>query len=184
MNNPARAWLQRRCVARWLERLGGPVPGGRALEVGCGRGAAVRLVMERFGARRVVGLDLDVRMIALARRRLPDADLALADVAALPFAAASFDAVFDFGAIHFVADWQGRSTRCVACCAPAGSTTLSGSPAARSGRSIHWRRRASLGWWRRRRGSCLPRSNSEASRSETASCAPGSRPRSRLSSAT
>jgi len=50
-------------------------------------------------------------MIARARRRLWDSNerraaLVLGDVTVLPAADSSFDAVFDYGAIHFVADWQ------------------------------------------------------------------------------
>jgi SAM-dependent methyltransferase len=109
MNNPARAWLQRTYIARLFERLGGRVPSGRVLEVGSGRGAAVETLRHRFGAREVVALDVDPRMIARARRllrtRKDGRHLVIADVTAIPAADASFDAVFDFGAIHFVADW-------------------------------------------------------------------------------
>ena len=35
MNNPLRAAIQRRFEARRLLRMGGPVPGGAALELGC-----------------------------------------------------------------------------------------------------------------------------------------------------
>jgi ubiquinone/menaquinone biosynthesis C-methylase UbiE len=106
MNNAVRAGLQRHLMARWFERLGGRVPGGRGLEVGCGRGAALRMLRERFGLREMVGLDLDPRMLVPARRGAHGAALVLADVAGLPFLDASFDAVFDFGAIHFVSDWE------------------------------------------------------------------------------
>ncbi len=106
MNNGARAWLQRRWMAGWFERLGGRVPGGRALEVGCGRGAAIRMLRDRFGLSEVVGLDIDPRMLAAARHRAAGAPLVLADVTGTPFPEASFDAIFDFGAIHFVADWE------------------------------------------------------------------------------
>jgi SAM-dependent methyltransferase len=104
MNNPARAFLQRRYVSRVFERLGGRVPGGNVLEVGCGRGALLETLRERFGARRVVGLDLDPRMLTSARPR--PRNVLAADVTAIPLPTASLDAVFDFGAIHFVADWQ------------------------------------------------------------------------------
>ena len=103
MNNPVRAWLQRGYIAGLFERLGGRV-GGRALEVGCGRGAMLDTLRGRFGARQVVGLDVDPRMLALARPRA--GGLVLADVTAIPFSAACFDAVFDFGAVHFVQDWE------------------------------------------------------------------------------
>ncbi len=105
MNNPARLWLQRRIMAPWLERLGGKVPGGRGLELGCGRGAALALLRERFGLRAITGLDLDPRMLAAGRRRGPT-PLVLGDATAIPFAAESFDAVFDFGAVHVIADWE------------------------------------------------------------------------------
>ena len=106
MNNAVRAGLQRRLMARWFERLGGRVAGGRGLEIGCGRGAALRMLRERFGLAEMVGLDVDPRMLGLARRRAPDAALILADATRAPLADESFDAVFDFGAIHFVAEWE------------------------------------------------------------------------------
>ena len=107
MNNAARAALQRNFVAASLWKLGGaPVP-GVALEVGCGGGVGLELIRERFGAARALGLDLDPKMIARARRRLgAGALLALADATRIPAADGSFDSVFDFGAIHLVPEWQ------------------------------------------------------------------------------
>jgi SAM-dependent methyltransferase len=106
MNNAVRAGLQRWLMARWFERLGGRIPEGRGLEVGCGRGAALRMLRERFGLREMVGLDLDPRMLVRAKRFAGGAELVLADATRAPFRDGSFDAVFDFGAIHFVADWE------------------------------------------------------------------------------
>ena len=69
MNNAARRWGQ--CyAASWLERLGGRVEGGRALEVGCGRGVGAQIILERFGAAAVEAMDVDPKMIECARRRL------------------------------------------------------------------------------------------------------------------
>ncbi len=106
MNNPVRACLQRYLMARWFERLGWRVPAGVGLEIGCGRGAALRPLRERFALRRIVGLDLDPVMLGRARRRGPGVPLVLADGLQLPFGDGAFDAVFDFGAIHFVANWE------------------------------------------------------------------------------
>src|SRR6266566_2659977 len=69
MNNAARS-LGQSYTASWLERLGGRVEGGRALEVGCGRGVGVQMILERFGAASVEAMDLDPKMIERARRRL------------------------------------------------------------------------------------------------------------------
>ncbi|MDL4814904.1 methyltransferase domain-containing protein [Actinomadura opuntiae] len=52
-------------------------------DVGCGAGRAVAELTAR--GVRAVGVDLDERMIAAARTRLPDADLRVADACALPF---------------------------------------------------------------------------------------------------
>jgi SAM-dependent methyltransferase len=69
MNNPVRAGLQRHVEARRLLRMGGPMHGGRALEIGCGRGVGTELILDMFGAERVDAFDLDPRMVALARQR-------------------------------------------------------------------------------------------------------------------
>ena len=92
------------------QHLGGVMAGGIALEVGCGAGAGIELILDRFGADRVVGIDLDERMVARARRRLAGradrVELHTGDAAALPFEDETFDAVFDFAIIHHVPDWR------------------------------------------------------------------------------
>ncbi len=52
MNNAFRSWGQH-YSASLLECLGGRVEGGRALEVNCGRGVGVRIILEKFGAANV-----------------------------------------------------------------------------------------------------------------------------------
>lgn len=111
VNNPARTLLQRNVEARRLLRMGGRVDGGTALELGCGRGEGARIILERFGAARVVGIDLDPAQIERARRRLgarydDRVDLRLGDAARLDFPDGSFDAVFDFGILHHVPEWR------------------------------------------------------------------------------
>jgi ubiquinone/menaquinone biosynthesis C-methylase UbiE len=111
MNNRVRAFVQDRFVAARMRRLGGELAGGQVLEVGCGQGRGVEILLDRFGARRVHGFDLDIRMVARARRRLSERPsqqvlLSVGDVTRIAAAAESFDAVFDFGAIHLVPDWR------------------------------------------------------------------------------
>ena len=111
VNNPARALVQRFYEVPLLLRLGGSVENGRVLEVGCGRGAGLPLLLTRFGAAYVHGVDLDPEQIGRAQRRLRGRfggriDLRVASVEQLPFADASFDAVFDFGILHHVLVWQ------------------------------------------------------------------------------
>lgn len=111
MNNPLRSALQRRYEARLLERLGGRVRGARVLEMGCGRGVGTEIIFERFGAWEVHAFDLDPDMVRRARRRLtrypPDhLKLYVGDAAAIEEEDATFDAVFDFGIIHHVPEWE------------------------------------------------------------------------------
>lgn len=110
MNNPVRAALQRHFESRRLLRMGGPMGGGHALEIGCGRGVGTNLIFDVFGADTVDAFDLDPRMVALARRRLHPRGarvrLWVADATAIPVGNATYDAVFDFGIIHHVPDWR------------------------------------------------------------------------------
>lgn len=109
MNNPLRAAIQRGFEARRLLALGGRMQGGVALEVGCGRGVGVEIVLERFGADRVDAFDLDPEMVAQARRRLArQADrvrLWVGDAERIEAPDARYDAAFDFGILHHVPDW-------------------------------------------------------------------------------
>ncbi len=110
MNNPVRAAIQRHFEARRLLRMGGPMHGGRALEVGCGRGVGTELILEVFGADSVDAFDLDPRMVALARTRLAAhgsrVHLWVGDAGAISVPDATYDAVFDFGIIHHVPEWR------------------------------------------------------------------------------
>lgn len=110
MNNPVRAAIQRRFEAARLLRMGGPVRGGRALEIGCGRGVGTEIVLDVFGAGAVDAFDLDPRMVRLAIGRLRGRGARVrqwvGDAAAIAAPDATYDAVFDFGIIHHVPDWR------------------------------------------------------------------------------
>ncbi|GII33761.1 methyltransferase domain-containing protein [Planotetraspora mira] len=73
---PAAAALR----ARSYELLG---TGSPIADVGCGPGRAVAELNER--GRRAIGVDMNPEMIAIARRRWPDADFRTGDAGALPF---------------------------------------------------------------------------------------------------
>lgn len=79
---------------RWKERvidLCGARPGIRALDLACGTGD-IAFAIERRGAR-VVGLDLTVRMLQLARMKHDAVPFVAGDMLALPFPDRSFDVV-------------------------------------------------------------------------------------------
>lgn len=110
MNNPVRALLQRHFEARRLLEMGGPLHGGRALEIGCGRGVGTELLFELFGASEVDAFDLDPHMIALARRRLASrggrVKLSVGDAEHIDARDGAYDAVFDFAIIHHIPNWR------------------------------------------------------------------------------
>ena len=81
--------------------------GADVLEIGCGRGVALPVLARLCAPTRLVGLDIDAALLSEARRRLErtgvEAELVHADARALPFDAASFDVVVDFGTAYHVA---------------------------------------------------------------------------------
>ena len=80
-------------------------PGRSVLDVACGTGIVARTVADRLaGTGRVVGLDLNDGMLAVARRVRPDLTWQQGDVADLPFADGSFDAVLCQMALMFFPD--------------------------------------------------------------------------------
>jgi ubiquinone/menaquinone biosynthesis C-methylase UbiE len=91
--------------------MGGPVPNATVLEIGCGRGVGIELIIELFGAKSVLAFDLDDRMIKMARRRLSESENSVAlwvgNTKCIPVYACRFDAVFTFGTLHHVVDWRG-----------------------------------------------------------------------------
>jgi SAM-dependent methyltransferase len=80
----------------------GIVQGQRVLDIGCGTGVFVRAASDR-GAD-VSGVDSSEALIGLARKRVPDADLRVADMEALPFGDDAFDVVTGFNSFFFAFD--------------------------------------------------------------------------------
>ncbi len=124
MNNPVRSAVQRHFEARRLLALGGPMSGGTALEIGCGRGVGTELVLDVFGADRVDAFDLDPHMVNLARDRLNERGaqvrLWTGDASAIDAPDDSYDAVFDFGIIHHIPVWRDALAEVYRVLAPGG----------------------------------------------------------------
>ena len=105
-NIEARNGLQERIEVPLMLRALGIQPGGRVLEVGCGRGIALPVFAERLAPKALVGVDVDPALVARARQRVQaaglDATVVEGDVRALPFESDSFDLVVDFGTCYHV----------------------------------------------------------------------------------
>jgi ubiquinone/menaquinone biosynthesis C-methylase UbiE len=91
---------------QWGERVAGAAgvkAGERVLDVACGTGVLAMAAAERVGAGgKVVGLDPNGDMLAVARRKSERIEWREARAEAIPFADASFDAVVSqFGCMFF-----------------------------------------------------------------------------------
>jgi len=110
VNSPLRFFIQQR-ETRFFKRLRNLEPGARCLEIGCGHGAGARIILKTFQPSRLDGLDVDPVMIRLASRRQPHwtidrLQFLVGDAQRLPYADASLEAVFNYGIIHHLEDWE------------------------------------------------------------------------------
>jgi len=110
VNSPVRRYVQKR-EARFFKRLRGLPAGSRCLEIGCGNGSGAVIIRETFAPAWIDALDIDPAMLALARRRQADRgmtglQLMAGDAQELPYRNESFDAVFNYGIVHHLEDWQ------------------------------------------------------------------------------
>lgn len=114
------------------------------LDLGCGRGqrAPILHTDDRF---RVIGLDINRQSLRHARSRYPDASYVHGDIEKLPFADATFDAIFSFSVLQYV-DWQTTIRQCKRILKPKGRAVfvenLSGNVFAKGYRMLH----RALGW--------------------------------------
>ena len=106
-----RAAVQTRFEAPVLRRLGGPVPGGRVLELGTGRrGTGLRLAVQAFGAARVDGVELHPASLQACRDAVRDlgdrVSVEQGDATRLAAADRSYDAVFGYHVLHHCDRWR------------------------------------------------------------------------------
>ena len=96
----------------------------RILEVGCGRGVALPVLERLCSPRRLVGLDIDPKLLAEAavnlRKHGTSAELCTADVRRMPFAAGSFDVIIDFGTLFHIARPQAAAAEIARVLSPGG----------------------------------------------------------------
>lgn len=116
MNNPARALAQRRFTAKHMLRLGGDIARGTVLEIGCGRGVGIEIIMDMFRARRVVAFDLDEKLVRLANERVErfgdTVTVSTGTATSIDAPDLAFDGVFDFGVIHQIEEWRKAVAEC------------------------------------------------------------------------
>ena len=110
VNNPLRP-LQQRLEIRWMKKRVQLKPDAIVAELGCGRGAGAHIIMREFQIQALQAMDLDIEMIQRARKHLSHRQregisFYVGDVIRLPYRDGTLDAVFGFGVLHHVSDWQ------------------------------------------------------------------------------
>jgi ubiquinone/menaquinone biosynthesis C-methylase UbiE len=110
VNSPVRRYVQRR-EARFFKKARDLPAGCRCLEIGCGCGYGAGVIAHAFSPSRLDALDVDPKMLGLARRKrdawgLEKVQLIAGDAQELPYRDESFDAVFNYGIVHHLEDWQ------------------------------------------------------------------------------
>lgn len=89
-------------------RLSGLPRGARIVDLGCGSGVFTNLLQQR--GYRCSGVDLNSKLIAIARTKFSGIEFHIGDIERLPFADASFDGVLFSGVLHHLPD----RSRCAA----------------------------------------------------------------------
>lgn len=108
MNNPIRRLIQRYYDFSRMGLGTKHFSGKSILEIGCGSGYGTKLVLKKCQPEFIHAIDLDERMIVLARERIshPKINFQVMDASKLDFPDNTFDAIVDFGIIHHIPNWQ------------------------------------------------------------------------------
>jgi ubiquinone/menaquinone biosynthesis C-methylase UbiE len=93
---------------------------GRLLDVGCDGGTLTEKVAARARPERVVGVDISAKSLAYTITRRPQFDLAVGDAEELPFAEASFAAIFCSEVIEHLVNPERMLSEVRRCLAPTG----------------------------------------------------------------
>ena len=110
VNSPVRR-LAQHLIMQWFKGTVALKSDSTILEIGCGGGVGAKLIVEAYQPKRLYLLDLDLQMIARARRRFngnvgKDVSFCVGDAVKLPFSDSCLDAVFGFGFLHHVPAWR------------------------------------------------------------------------------
>jgi ubiquinone/menaquinone biosynthesis C-methylase UbiE len=110
VNSPVRRFIQQQ-EARFFKQVRDLPSGARCLEIGCGSGAGARIIHATFAPSWIDALDIDPEMLNAARRKqaawgFRQLRLIAGDAQHLPYQEQTFDAVFNYGIVHHLEDWQ------------------------------------------------------------------------------
>lgn len=107
VNNPIRKFVQSKIEIKGFLDVPNFVKNKKVLEIGCGNGYGTNLINKYFQPKEVYGIDVDERMIQLAKKNKSlQATFSVGDVTNLFFKDESIDGVFDFVILHHIPNWK------------------------------------------------------------------------------
>ena len=113
-------------IATRLVQLADPQPRERALDIGCGRGAATTLLAEAVGPEgRLTAIDLSARMVEHTAALVPTAEALRLDAADPDLPAGAFDVATASLVIFFLPDPRAAAARWLRLLAPGGRLAIS-----------------------------------------------------------
>ncbi|MBB5786589.1 class I SAM-dependent methyltransferase [Jiangella mangrovi] len=119
------AWFNRHPEAnRAVVDVAALRPGDHVLEVGCGPGVGLELAARVVGAERAAAVDPSETFVAMARKRVPGADVRVAGAEDVPFDHATFTAIYTLASMHHWSDRDAGLARLIAVLAPGGRLVL------------------------------------------------------------
>jgi ubiquinone/menaquinone biosynthesis C-methylase UbiE len=103
-----RKWWAEKAAKRFYGPYFDDLVGKQILEIGCGSGCGTATIKKYAAGARLTATDLDARLLARAKERTndPAVDFELADACRLAYSDGAYDAIFEFGVIHHIADWK------------------------------------------------------------------------------
>lgn len=110
VNSPVRKFVQKK-EAKFFSGLHSLPTGTKCLEIGCGCGVGARIIHQTFSPSAIHAIDIDEEMLRKAKQKMIKwnnipLQLLVGDAQQLPYPADSFDAVFNYGIIHHLENWQ------------------------------------------------------------------------------
>jgi len=108
MNNRLRSLIQEKYELPILLGMSTGKNYSSVLEIGCGNGNGARLIEKYYKPKKIVAIDLDEKMIDLARKNNNSNSIGfiVMNASKLDFPDNTFDVVFDFGIIHHIPNWR------------------------------------------------------------------------------
>lgn len=108
VNNPIRAFIQDKYEFKRIRKFTNLGENKEVLEIGCGNGTGAKLIMKHFNPKKINAVDLDKKMIEIAKKRINSDEISFSvgNASKLRFNDRQFDAIFDFGIIHHIPNWK------------------------------------------------------------------------------